>query len=90
MKKFVLFFVLLIVDYAMAEAQNNQETIYLKNGNIVKGIILKEEPNGQISMTTSEGNFFVFNKDEIDKVVYSANSSSKETLFTDQKKINII
>lgn len=85
MKKFVLFFALLVVGYTTAEAQNNQETIYLKNGSIVKGIILKEEPNGQISMTTSEGNFFVFNKDEIDNVVYGANNSVRKHYSLSQK-----
>ena len=50
-------------------AQNNyQDVIYLKNGSIIRGVIIEQIPNKTFKIETEERNVFVFEVDEIDKI----------------------
>ena len=53
----------------LAFAQNNQEIVYLKNGNKVKGIIIEEIPNTSIKVKTSNGSILVYSIHEIEKII---------------------
>jgi hypothetical protein len=44
------------------------DVVYLKNGSIIKGIIVEQYPNVQIKIQTKDGNLFVFKMDEIEKI----------------------
>ncbi len=45
-----------------------KDMVYLKNGNIIKGIIIEQVPNVQIKIQTGDGNVFIFPLSEIDKI----------------------
>lgn len=54
---------------AAASAQEQwQDVVYLKNGSIVKGIIIEQVPNVSITIMTQDGNKFVFEIDDIEKI----------------------
>ena len=49
-------------------AQNLQEVVYLKNGGIIRGLIIEQKPNESLKIQTVDGNVFVYKMDEIDKI----------------------
>ena len=44
-----------------------QDVIYLKNGEVRRGMIIEEVPNVQLKMQTADGNVFVYTVDEIER-----------------------
>jgi hypothetical protein len=45
-----------------------QEVVYLKNGGIVRGVIIEQIPNAQLKIQTRDGNVFVFQMNEIERI----------------------
>jgi hypothetical protein len=43
-------------------------TVYLKNGSITKGTVLEHIPSVQVKIQTKDGNIFVYQIDEIEKI----------------------
>jgi hypothetical protein len=48
--------------------QTMEEVVYLKNGSIIRGIIIEQVPNRTIKIQTADGNLFVYDVDEIEKL----------------------
>ncbi len=44
------------------------EVVYLKNGSIIRGIIIEQTPNVQIKIQTKDGSVFVYKMDEVEKI----------------------
>jgi len=68
-------------------AQSNyQDVVYLKNGGIIRGIIIEQIPNESIKIETADGNVFVFQMDNVavlSKVLIK--EQAKEQPETDSK-----
>jgi len=47
---------------------NYQDVVYLKNGSIIRGIIIEQVPNKSIKIETADRNVFVYQIDEIEKI----------------------
>jgi hypothetical protein len=45
-----------------------QDVIYLKNGSIVRGVIIEQIPNESLKIQTKDGNVFVYKIDEVMKM----------------------
>ena len=45
-----------------------RDTVYLKNGSVIKGVVIEQVPNKQIKIETSDGSVFVYGMDEIEKI----------------------
>jgi hypothetical protein len=59
----------LVMFATMLIGQNRyQDIVYLKNGNIIRGIIIEQVPNKSIKIKTEDNNVFVFEIDEIEKI----------------------
>lgn len=56
----------------LVSAQNYQEVVYLKNGSIIRGMIIEQIPNESLKIKTADGNVFVFKMDEIEKMTKEA------------------
>ena len=69
MKKIVFIICMVLCNTLLAFAQNNQEIVYLKNGDKVKGIIIEEIPNTSIKVKTSNGSILVYSIHEIEKII---------------------
>lgn len=50
------------------ENSSNSDVVYLKNGSVIRGIIIEQLPNVQIKMKTKDGNIFVYKTEEIEKI----------------------
>jgi len=51
------------------------DVVYLKNGSVVKGIIIENTPNANIKLQTSDGRIFVFNYEDILKFAKEASKA---------------
>jgi hypothetical protein len=48
--------------------QNWTEVVYLKNGSIIKGIVVEQNPNESIKVRTSDGSLFVYPISDVEKI----------------------
>ena len=67
MKKFVLLIVLFGC-FVSLQAQNYQEVVYLKNGSIIRGMIIEQQPNVQLKIQTADGSVFVYPIEYVEKI----------------------
>jgi len=51
-----------------AQEQILQDVVYLKNGSVLKGQIIEQIPGEIIKLQTKDGNLFVFQVDEVEKI----------------------
>jgi len=56
---------------------NYDDVVYLKNGSIIRGIIIEQVFNEKIKIKTHEGNIFVYMADEIEKFAKEESSYNK-------------
>lgn len=48
----------------------SMDIIYLKNGSIIKGRIVEQVPNKSITLETNDGSIFVYQMDDVEKLVH--------------------
>jgi len=79
--KIIATFFLLVLGFNPTVAQNNnmEDVVYLKNGSIIRGIIIETVPNQTIKIQTKDRNVFVFKYDEIDKITREVLTQLDET-----------
>lgn len=60
---------LVFLTVTIAYSQNNyQDVVHLKNGSIIRGIIIEQIPNESLKIETADRNVFVLNIDEVEKI----------------------
>lgn len=77
MKKLLLLLTLLMGFSIHSIAQNYTEAVYLKNGSIIRGLIIEEVPNSSLKIQTSDGNIFSYTMDEIQKITKELKGNSQ-------------
>jgi hypothetical protein len=55
-----------------AYAQELQDVVYLKNGSIIRGIIIEQIPNKTLKIKTADGSVFVYQMDDIARITREA------------------
>lgn len=79
LKKLLLLVSLFIFLCSNLFAQTKKETVYLRNGGIIKGEILEQIPDSVVKIKTADGSIFVYKMSEIEKITKEAvNPSIKE------------
>jgi len=70
MKKIILFlvFALFAVVASSAQTANYQDVVYLKNGIIVRGVIVEQYPGISLKIEANDGSVYVFNMDDVEKL----------------------
>ncbi len=71
MKKFILLFAFLIGNLSVF-AQAFQEVVYLKNGSIIRGVIIEQVPNESLKIQTADGSIFAYKMNEVEKITKEA------------------
>ncbi|MDW8158854.1 MAG: outer membrane beta-barrel protein [Bacteroidia bacterium] len=64
---FLLYFV--VIPYLLVAQEKLIDVLYLKNGSIVRGVIVEQIPGKLVKIQQKDGNFLIFNYDEIDKII---------------------
>lgn len=68
MRRKVFLFFALCLAVVCTKAQNMQDVVYLKNGSIIRGIIIEQVPNVSLKIRTGDGSIFAYNVDEVEKI----------------------
>ena len=50
-------------------AQDVRDVVYLKNGSIIKGMVIEQIPTESLKIKTSDGSLFVYKMEEVLKIV---------------------
>lgn len=65
MKKIFLLFSLLILVFTIHARQSYQDVVYLKNGSIIRGVIVELVPDHTLKIETADKSLLVFDFDEV-------------------------
>lgn len=88
MRKLLLLCVLLIGACLHCMAQNYTEVVYLKNGSIIRGIIIEQVPNSSLKIQTADGSIFAYSMDEVVKITKEVGASrNKYERFGEKKSL---
>lgn len=68
MKKFLLIVCAVFATTLYAAAQQLEDVLYLKNGSVVRGVIMEQQPGRSVKIQTYGGSLFVYSVDEIEKM----------------------
>lgn len=75
MKKF--FFAFVLAAFALTGAAQRQvETVYLKNGSVIKGEVIEQVPGQSLKIRTRDGSIFVYQMDEVERITKEERPSS--------------
>jgi hypothetical protein len=71
--RLILLTVVIILGVTIMAAQTvYRDVVYLKNGSIIKGTIVETVPEKSIKIETADGNFYVYNFSDIEKLTKEA------------------
>jgi TM2 domain-containing membrane protein YozV len=73
-----LFTILISSCYAQ---MNYKDVVYLKDGSVIKGIIIEQIPNVSLKIETSDGSIFVYKMEKIEKI--TKESDQKQSVKED-------
>lgn len=92
MRKVLLLLTLLLGFSAYTIAQNYTEVVYLKNGSIIKGIIIEQVPDKSLKIQTADGSIYVYEMSEVTKITkepaYNRNNRYDRRTYEDYKTRN--
>lgn len=57
-------------------AQNVQEVVYLKNGSIVRGVVIEQVPGVSLKIQTSDGSIFAYQMSDVEKITKEAGKTN--------------
>ncbi|WP_443938245.1 hypothetical protein [Pedobacter sp. MW01-1-1] len=88
MKKYLIVLLFSLITSLTFGQSQYQDVVYLKNGSILRGIIIEQIPNKSLKIETADKNVFVYQFDEIDKITkeQAKNQSKNSTYSTNFKK----
>lgn len=85
MKKEVLLATMIFMSVCVV-AQNFQEVLYLKNGSIIRCVVLEQTPNESVKIQTADGSIFVYKIDEVEKITKEQKELTKEAPTVREKQ----
>ena len=94
MKKFLFLLLTFTCSTLVATAQM-QDVVYLKNGGIIRGILVEQIPNESVKIQTKDGNVFVYTLAEITKITKEnapkklKNTTQSDILMQYRGEINV-
>ena len=71
MEKKILFFVFFLTTLISFSQNQYEDVVYLKNGGIMRGVIIEQIPNKSIKIETIGRNVFFYEMDAIEKITKS-------------------
>lgn len=82
MERRLYLFILLVLSFVYVNAQdNNIEKVYFKNGAVINGTVVEQIPNKTIKIVRDDGNTFVYNFSEIEKIEGSFSKNGNESIY---------
>ena len=81
MKKILALILFMFISSLIFAQTNFEDVVYLKNGSVIRGMIIEQIPNVSIKIQTKSENVFVYKMDEVLKI-------TKEEVFGDSENSN--
>ena len=85
MKKYQLLCLLLVISSFAFAQQNYQDVVYLKNGSIIRGMIVEQVPNKTLTIETMDKSLFVFPIEQVEKITKEVTFIPPKTEISVQK-----
>jgi hypothetical protein len=73
--------ILFLFNFTFSQSQS-MDVVYLKNGSIIRGEIIEQIPDKSIKLQTADGNIFVYNFSDIEKI-------TKEKITTGSAQVSV-
>lgn len=77
MRKVVLFVSIVFMSFS-AFAQEWQDVLYLKNGSVIRGVLIEQIPNESVKIQTADGNVFVYQFGDVEKLAKEQKEKRKQ------------
>lgn len=68
MKKLITLILFTFITAGVFAQNNYQDVVYLKNGSVIRGLIIEQVPNESLKIETADRSIFVYQMDEIQKI----------------------
>ncbi len=68
MKKIITLIVFTLISTIVLAQNNYQDIVYLKNGSVIRGVIIEQVPSKSLKIETADKSIFVYQMDEIEKI----------------------
>lgn len=79
MKKCLFAVVLLLGCIHLLQAKENlQDIVYLKNGSVIRGVIVEQVPDKSVKIQTADGSLFVYTPNDIAKITRENTPATKK------------
>lgn len=75
--------ILFILSITILYAQQMEDVLYLKNGSVIRGLIIEQTPNVSVKIKTKDGSVFAYRYEEIEKF---AKEEIKGSLYGEENK----
>ena len=70
---------MLLLSVTSMTAQRTSETVYLKNGSVIRGEVIEQVPGQSLKIQTKDGSIFVYKMDEVERITKEAGKSSSSS-----------
>lgn len=78
MKHLLLVLAFTLFAWGLSAQEGYQDVVYLKNGSIVRGMIIEQVPNESVKIQTADGSVFFYRMDEIQKITKELDAYSRQ------------
>ena len=90
MKKSLVLVVFTLITIVSFGQNNYQDVVYLKNGSIIRGVVIEQVPSKSIKIETADKSVFVYQMDEIEKMTKEIPPEAKVSNNNSDKKKGFI
>lgn len=82
----ILFLSLFISSLCYAQSQTT-DVVYLKNGSIIRGMIIEQVPNKSLKIKTADGSVFVYSISDVEKMTKEESITAKKNFSNNKKSL---
>src|ERR1035437_1363041 len=80
MKKYLALILFALVTTIAYAQSNYEDVVYLKNGSMIRGVIIEQVPNKSVKIETYDISVFVYEMDEIQKLTKEKTNVENKTI----------
>ena len=84
MKGKILIIAMIFISFS-AFAQEWQDVLYLKNGSVIRGVLIEQIPNVSVKIQTSDGSVFVYEMGDVEKMAKEQKQKTEKEKKTAEK-----
>ncbi|MBO4603013.1 MAG: hypothetical protein J5651_07615 [Salinivirgaceae bacterium] len=84
MKGKILLIAMIFISFS-AFAQEWQDVLYLKNGSVIRGVLIEQIPNVSVKIQTSDGSVFVYEMGDVEKMAKEQKQKTEKEKKTTEK-----